>query len=104
MLEKYLPIGTVVELNGSDRKVMIISYLIYSRDNSAERVLYDYGGCLFPEGVIDSNQTLGFNHEQIKKVVYLGLNDEDSKKLNELLVQKSDEVHQKFDEGSTDFS
>lgn len=87
--EKYLPIGTVVMLKGGKKRAMIIGFCSISGEDKTKT--YDYSGCLYPEGVLSSNQTLLFNHEQIEKVFYLGLIDEEEKqfkkKLNELINQ-----------------
>ena len=85
--EKYLPIGTVVMLKGGKKRAMITGFCAISEDNKDK--IYDYSGCLYPEGFISSNQTLLFNHEQIDKVYHMGLIDDEEKnfkiKLKELL-------------------
>lgn len=81
--EKYLPIGTVVMLKGGKKRAMITGFCsIAGEDNSK---VYDYSGCLYPEGIIASNQTLLFNHEQIEKVYYLGFVDDEEKNFKEKL-------------------
>ena len=42
--------------------------------------MFDYSGCMYPEGVISSDQTLLFNHDQIAKIDHIGLEDEEEKK------------------------
>ena len=81
--EKFLPIGTVVMLKGGSKRVMIIGFCSIA-DNDRQKV-YDYSGCLYPEGIISSNQTLLFNHEQIEKIFYVGLEDEEEKKFKNKL-------------------
>ena len=53
--EKYLPIGTVVMLKGGKKRAMITGFCAISEDNKDK--IYDYSGCLYPEGFISSNQT-----------------------------------------------
>ena len=57
--------------------------------NEDEKVMFDYSGVVFPEGMITSDQNALFNHDQIERVDYLGLVDEEEKsfkaKLSELL-------------------
>ena len=57
--------------------------------NNENNKMYDYCGCLYPEGVISSEQTLVFNHEQISQVYHIGLVDDEEKvfkeKLNKLV-------------------
>lgn len=85
--EKYLPIGTVVMLKGGKKRAMITGFCSISGEDKSK--VFDYSGCLYPEGFISSNQTLLFNHNQIDKIYYLGLVDEEEKqfkqKLNEMM-------------------
>ena len=99
MKDKYLPIGTVVRLKDGEKNVMITSYLIFSTgDKNTEKVMFDYGGCPFPEGIIESDLAIGFNHDQIDDIVHLGLIDEEQIKFNALLNNTTDEIKQKFAE------
>lgn len=84
---KFLPIGTIVILKNGTRKIMITSYLIISggTDKEKEQKMFDYGGCPYPAGIIDSSYAVGFNHSQIEKVVHMGHVDEEQKELNEIL-------------------
>ena len=75
-IEKFLPIGTVVLLKGGTKKVMILSYLIFAQNKDGKNIMYDYGACHFPEGVIDSKTAVGFNQTDIEKVVHMGLKDD----------------------------
>ena len=57
--EKFLPIGTVVMLNGGAKRVMITGFCtIASDDNST---MYDYCGCLYSEGVVGIDKNIIFN-------------------------------------------
>ncbi len=95
--EKYLPIGTIVFLKGGNKKVMITSYLIFSNGDDKDKKMYDYGGCQFPEGVMDSNTAIGFNHPDIEKVVFLGYKDDDDfQLLNDAMLKFSDDVKEEF--------
>ena len=68
--EKYLPIGTVVLLKGGTKRAMIIGFCCKAIEN--EEKIYDYSGCLYPEGLISSNQTLLFDHNQIDEILAVG--------------------------------
>ena len=85
--EKFLPIGTIVLLKNGTRKLMITSYLIVTggKDKSKEQKMFDYGGCPYPAGIIESSYAVGFNHEQIEKIVHMGHVDEEQKELNAIL-------------------
>lgn len=86
-MNKYLPIGTIVALKNSEKKVMITSYLVFSKKMAKDTEIFDYGACGFPEGIVDSNYSLAFNHEQIDKVVHLGYSDDEQKEFNEKLTK-----------------
>lgn len=97
MKDKFLPIGSVVLLKGATKKVMITSYLIFAKGQDEEKKMFDYGGCSYPEGVIESNFAVGFDHEKIDKVIHLGYSDEDCKKLNKLLLESEEDLKAKFE-------
>lgn len=99
--EKYLPIGTVVLLKGGTKTVMITSYLIFSKDKEQEKKIHDYGGCIFPEGIVDTSHVLGFDHNQIEKIIYLGLVNEEQEKFGKLLIENDDVLRKKYEEEIT---
>ena len=76
--EKYLPIGSVVILKGATKRLMISGFCAI--DNSNTNKIWDYSGCIYPEGFINSNQICLFDHEQIEKIYHIGLlNDAEEK-------------------------
>ena len=87
--EKYLPIGTVVMLKGGTKRVMITGFCAIEEKNGNK--MWDYSGCMYPEGFLSSNETCLFDHEQIEKVYHFGLIDEEEEefkaKLKELLSE-----------------
>jgi hypothetical protein len=70
MFDKPLPIGSVVRLNGGEKKLMILGYLRYSKASKIE--VYDYTACLYPEGGQDPSENFVFNHEDIDSIYALG--------------------------------
>ncbi len=87
--EKFLPIGTVCMLTGGTKRVMITGFCAIANDDETDNKMYDYSGCMYPEGFLSSDETALFDHEQIAQVFHLGLVDEEETafkvKLNELL-------------------
>lgn len=83
MKEKFLPIGSVVLLKGGKKRLMITGFCM--ADKSDIKKKYDYSGCLFPEGIVDTNYTALFNHDQIEKVFFAGIQDEEVKQFMEKL-------------------
>lgn len=92
MKEKYLPIGTVVLLKGGKKRVMITGFCSVENANSSK--MYDYNGCLFPEGYLSSDQTCLFNHDQIERIFHLGLEDEEEKAFNNQLKELVNTLNQ----------
>lgn len=76
MDNNILPLGSVVLLNNGTKKVMIIGY--YMKTPEKPDKIYDYCGCVFPEGVLRSDVTCVFNHDQIKEVCFIGFKNEES--------------------------
>ena len=85
MEEKYLPIGSVVMLEGATKRVMITGFIAKGIETGDK--VFDYIGCLYPEGVISSDKNLLFNHENIKTVYYIGYSDTEWKELETKLKQ-----------------
>ena len=84
--EKYLPIGTVAMLKGGSKRVMITGFCAIDDNNKTK--MWDYSGCMYPEGFLSSNQICLFDHEQIEKVYHMGLaDDEEEKKFKNKLVE-----------------
>lgn len=92
--EKFLPIGTIVLLKGGKKELMIMSYCIvptgeiYDKNGlvEMEETMFDYGGCVYPEGMITSDQLFAFNHEQIEKICYMGYETDKQKEISKILV------------------
>lgn len=72
---KYLPLGTVVLLKGGEKKLMIIGFSVVAEEE--QNKIYDYLGCIYPEGVLSSSKNLLFNNDQIEEIVSYGYYDEE---------------------------
>lgn len=83
--EKYLPIGTVCILKNAQKRVMITGFV--AKANESGDKVYDYVGCLYPEGIVNSNQNLLFDHKQIDKIFYIGYVDDEQKELMKKLKE-----------------
>ena len=83
MNEKYLPVGSIVTLEGANKKLVIIGYFPMSEDQK----VYDYNACTFPEGVLDASKTIAFNHDKIKEINFMGLQNDEYKNFNLKLSQ-----------------
>lgn len=82
--EKFLPLGSIVLLKNATKKLMITGFCAVPNDN--KDVMYDYSGCLYPEGVISTEQVALFNHDQIKTIYAIGYSDDEEKQFKEKLI------------------
>lgn len=82
-------IGTIVKLK-NEQKVMITGYYPIIIE---EKQIFDYLGCMYPEGVLDSKQNIFFDKNDISEVLWnRTINDRNEKiiiKLN--LFEKSNQ-------------
>lgn len=81
ILEHYLPLGSIVILNGGVKKVMIIARGVITPEGDKKKV-FDYGGICYPEGVVN-DQIAFFNAKDIYKVVFEGYSDADDEVMND---------------------
>lgn len=84
--EKYLPIGSVVLLNNGTKRLMITGFCVVPNDDKTK--IYDYSGCLYPEGMLSSDEVALFNHDQIKQIYALGFSDEEEKSFKSKLINE----------------
>lgn len=73
-MEGLLPIGSVVLLGESAKRMMVIGYLQQENDTNK---IWDYVGIPFPEGYMGSERTYLFNHGQIGRLFSIGYQDEE---------------------------
>ena len=71
-MKELLPLGSVVTLQEGTKKLMIVGRI---QQNIKSGSIYDYVGCLWPEGYIDKEHCYLFNHEDIDCLYYIGLQD-----------------------------
>ena len=80
---EFLPLGSLVLLNGGKKKIMIISRAIAMKLNG-ENVYFEYGGCTYPEGLL-GDAVAYFNNDDIAEVLVRGFTDaEDGKMVDNL--------------------
>lgn len=72
MFTGLLPIGSVVVVGDSKKKVMIIGVC---QKGVSEGKIWDYCGVVYPEGFLDPQKLFLFNNEQITQIAALGYQD-----------------------------
>jgi len=83
-MKKLLPIGSIVVLNGGDKRLMIIGVV---QTNPEDNIDYDYLSCLYPEGFAGPEHIYLFNHEDIEHVVAEGFTDDEHAEFREKLAE-----------------
>lgn len=72
--EEFLPVGSVVLLNGGEKRVMICGRI---QAQAGADVIYDYSACYYPEGIIDPKSMFFFNRDAIETVYFRGYEDQE---------------------------
>lgn len=95
-MNRILPLGSVVLLNGGQHRLMITSRFPLTEKNGILGY-YEYGACLYPEG--QSNQsTFFFNEEDILEVAAEGFSDWEEEQLQKLYEEKIPKIeYPRFD-------
>ena len=112
MKERFLPIGTVVLLKGGKKEIMITSYCIFpnnvqiknGEEIKPEKKIFEYGACIYPEGILDSNTICAFNHDQIEKICYMGYETPLQQELSSILNQGYEIYKDKYENSETNIA
>ena len=104
--ERFLPIGTVVLLKEGTKPIMINGFCVIPKSNkngigadALDDQIYDYGGCPYPQGMIDMQVSCVFNHDQIREVVHYGYDSEEHDTFSEILNEGIDTFKEKYKSG-----
>ena len=71
----YVPLGSIILLNGSYEKVIIVGRGLIVKNGAGNNVIFDYAGVTYPEGLVGDHVAY-FNHIDVAKVVFEGFSDE----------------------------
>lgn len=81
----FLPTGSVIRIQGSDKTLLVISRAVVVPPNG-KRSYYDYGCCLWPEGLM-SDAVIYCNHDAVTEVLFRGFENEDERKMRETVIK-----------------
>ena len=87
IMNRILPIGSVVMLRNAKKPVMIFGYLQQSSLHSGK--IADYIGVPYPEGNLDMTMQYGFMMSDITEVLFEGYRSEDFEPWANLLEIKA---------------
>ena len=85
-MEDLLPIGSVIKLKGPEEKRLMICGRAQSLVDDSSSV-YDYSGCLYPEGIMDIKKLYLFNNADIEGLYFIGLQDQEEFELRDHIKQ-----------------
>lgn len=73
-INELLPIGTIVRLDGGEKKVMIFG-VKQTDEADGDTTEYDYIGVMYPEGNVGNEYQFLFNHENVAEIFFRGYED-----------------------------
>ena len=83
-IREFLPVGSVVMLNGAQKALMIFGVAQTDNDTNID---YDYIGVLWPEGNIGADTQFLFNQTDVVEVLHRGYDTEERTEfLNDLVT------------------
>jgi len=94
-MKDLLPIGSVVLLNGADKRLMIIGVIQVNPDDGKE---YDYLACLYPEGFVGPEHTYLFDRGEIAEISAEGFADAEHDTFRARLAELLDAPEENADE------
>lgn len=87
----FLPVGSVVKLDGFDNKVMIIGLIQVGEEKST---LFDYAGVIYPIGYIDAGSNYLFNKDQIVRIYHYGYVDDEQQIFEDFVNERKAEFYE----------
>lgn len=88
--DRLLPIGSVVLLRGGEKRLMIVGRV---QARAGDRHVYDYSGCLFPEGITSPDGMYFFDHDAIESLFFVGFQDEEELAFRMMRLATLGELH-----------
>lgn len=93
-MKNLLPLGSVVLLKDAQKKIMIIGRIQIQANGEGQKI-YDYSGVLYPEGFVNPRKLFLFNNNDIERVYYIGMQDEEEFQFRDYIFSKLKEAQEK---------
>ena len=91
----WLPLGTIVSLDGSEQKAMIIGRV--QKDINNPDVQFEYTAVLYPQGLVNPKENYMFNLSQVKRIHFLGFSNEENEAFEKQMNQYIEENNIVYD-------
>ncbi len=88
-MKSFLPIGSVVLLKNAEKRLMICGRV---QEDVAKGERYDYAGCYYPEGIIDSKELFLFNNDDIDRLFFIGFQDGEEISFKAMLIEELEKL------------
>ncbi len=98
--KKYLPLGSVVLMKGGKKRIMVTGYAVKAPE-TGDRI-WDYIGCLWPEGMITPDKNLLFDHKDIQQIFAIGYSDDEQKRFMSVLDKATQLRDDRLAQNNTD--
>ena len=82
MKYELLPIGSVVMLKDATKSLMVIGRFQVDME---DKEIYDYAGCMYPEGFLNAQELFLFQAEDIETILFKGMQNEEELAFREKL-------------------
>lgn len=87
--EELLPIGSIVKLSMGTKYLMVMGRF---HRNLEDGQIFDYAGCLYPEGYQGGNSYYLFQHQQIEEIVFVGLQNAEELAYRQLMFSRLEQM------------
>lgn len=91
-VREFLPLGSVITLKDASKRLMIVGRL----QKGPEDTIYDYSSVLWPEGLIRSDRTYLFDQEDIDRLWYIGLQDQEEFRFRNVLEEQDQRLKGRY--------
>ncbi len=88
---EWLPIGSVVHLEGTDGLIMITAAMV---GDTSTNQLWDYAGVSYPIGKARADDDVMFDRDAIDGIFYIGFQDEDGERYQDGLRMATEQFEQ----------
>ncbi|MBO5550526.1 MAG: DUF4176 domain-containing protein [Lachnospiraceae bacterium] len=89
MYGDLMPCGSVVKLTGGERYVLICGRVVFA---DGDDHVYDYTGCLYPEGIACEDKMLFFDRDTIERILFVGFQDRQELEYREQVLDSLGEL------------
>lgn len=89
MYKELLPVGSIVRLIGGEKRLMVCGRIICQSESNE---IYDYVGCLYPEGISSSDDMYFFNRDAIEDIYFIGFQDKEEMTYRQEILGKLGEL------------